>query len=278
MITVVLSLAAALLYGVGDFAGGIASRRHTAITVLLLSYPVGAVLMAVMLPLFGGSPDTRSVVFGIAGGAAGLVGVLLMYSMMTVAPINVISPVTAVLAAIVPVVVGVGIGERPHVTAWFGIALGLAAVVLVSRTTDAHPHGRIGMRILALALVSGLGFGMYFVFLARASSDSGLWPLAVSRFASALLIVPLAWKRGALAIVRGRMLGIIVLAGSCDALANMCFLLASRHGLLSLASVLTSLYPATTVLLAVVLLREHTSVTQRIGLGLAAGSIVLITV
>jgi drug/metabolite transporter (DMT)-like permease len=278
VITVVLGLAAALLYGVGDFAGGIASRRHTAVTVLLLSYPVGAVLMAVMLPFFGGHPDTRSVVYGIAGGAAGLLGVVLMYSLMTVAPINVISPVTAVLAAIVPVVVGVGIGERPPVTAWFGIALGLGAVVLVSRTSADHPHGRIGARVLGLALVSGLGFGMYFVFLARAGHDSGLWPLVVSRFSSALLIVPLAWKRGAIAMVRGRMLGVVVLAGACDALANMCFLLASRHGLLSLASVLTSLYPATTVLLAVLLLREHTSAAQRIGLGLAAGSIVLITV
>ncbi len=275
---VVLGLAAALLYGIGDFAGGIASRRHTAITVLLFSYPVGAVLMALMLPLFGGHPDTHSTIFGVAGGAAGLVGVVLMYSLMTVAPINVISPVTAVLAAIVPVVIGVGIGERPHLSAWFGIALGLGAVVLVSRTTDDHPHGRIGARILALAFVSGLGFGMYFVFLARAGDDSGLWPLVISRVASAALIVPLAAARRAFGVVRGRMLGVVILAGACDALANMCFLLASRHGLLSLASVLTSLYPAATVILAVWLLREHTSTTQRWGLALAGGSIVLITV
>jgi uncharacterized membrane protein len=277
-VIVVLGLCAALLYGVGDFAGGIASRRFTAVTVLLLSYPVGAVLMAALLPAFGGHFTARSALFGTIGGTAGLVGVVLMYSLMTVAPINVISPVTAVLAAIVPVVVGVGIGERPHVTAWFGIALGLGAVVLVSRTTDDHPHGRIGARVLALAFVSGLGFGAYFVFLARAGHDSGLWPLVISRFASALLIVPLAKARGAFAVVRGRMLWVVLLAGSCDALANMCFLLASRHGLLSLASVLTSLYPATTVILAVWLLREHTSPTQRLGLGLAAGSIVLITV
>jgi drug/metabolite transporter (DMT)-like permease len=277
-VTVVLGLAAALLYGVGDFAGGIASRRHTAITVLLTSYPVGAVLMALMLPLFGGHNDAHATVYGIAGGAAGLVGVVLMYSLMTIAPINVISPVTAVLAAIVPVVIGVGIGERPHLTAWFGIALGLGAVVLVSRTTEDHPHGRLGARILVLAFISGLGFGMYFVFLARAGDDSGLWPLVISRVASAALIVPLAVARKAFAVVRGRMLGVVVLAGACDALANMCFLLASRHGLLSLASVLTSLYPATTVILAVWLLREHTSLTQRVGLSLALGSIVLITV
>lgn len=276
--TVVLGLAAALLYGIGDFAGGIASRRHTAITVLLFSYPVGALLMTAMLPLFGGHADRRAMLYGVAGGAAGLVGVVLMYSLMTVAPINIISPVTAVLAAIVPVVIGVGLGERPHLSAWFGIALGLGAVVLVSHTTDEHPHGRIGARILALALVSGIGFGMYFVLLARAGDDSGLWPLVVSRFASAVLIVPLAAARRAFAVVRGRMLGVVVLAGSCDALANMCFLLAARHGLLSLASVLTSLYPAATVILAVWLLQEHTSRTQRLGLALAGGSIVLITV
>jgi drug/metabolite transporter (DMT)-like permease len=277
-VTVVLGLAAAVLYGIGDFAGGIASRRHTAITVLLLSYPVGAVLMAVMLPFFGGHATGRSAVFGIAGGAAGLLGVVVMYSLMTIAPINVISPITAVLAAIVPVVVGVGIGERPHVTAWLGIALGLGAVVLVSRTTDAHPHGRIGLRTVVLAFVSGLGFGMYFVFLARAGNDSGLWPLVISRFASAALILPLARARRAFAMIRGRMLAVVVVAGACDASANLCFLIASRHGLLSLASVLTSLYPAVTVLLAVSVLREHTSSVQRIGLALAAGSIVLITV
>jgi drug/metabolite transporter (DMT)-like permease len=213
-VTVVLGLAAAVLYGVGDFAGGIASRRHTAITVLLLSYPVGAVLMALMLPLFGGHLDTRSALYGIAGGVAGLVGVVLMYSLMTVAPINIVSPVTAVLAAIVPVVVGVGIGERPRPEAWFGIALGLGAVILVSRTTEAHPHGRVGARIIALAFVSGLGFGLYFVFLARAGDDSGLWPLVISRFASAALIVPLARARGAFGIVRGRMFGVVVLAGA----------------------------------------------------------------
>jgi drug/metabolite transporter (DMT)-like permease len=277
-VTVVLGLAAAILYGVGDFAGGFASRRHGAVTVLLGSYPVGAVLMAGLLPLFPGHLDARVTFYGIAGGACGLIGVIVLYTLMTIAPINVVSPVTAVLAAIVPVVVGVGIGERPHVAAWFGIALGLGAVVLVSRTGESHPHGRIPLRTIALALVSGLGFGLYFVFLARAGDGSGLWPLVVSRIASAVLIVPVARARGAFRLVRGRMFWIVLLAGACDALANMAFLLASRDGLLSLASVLTSLYPAATVILAVWLLHEHTSRVQRVGLALAAGAIVLITV
>jgi len=212
------------------------------------------------------------------GGVAGLIGVSIMYQLMVTAPMNVISPVTAVLAAIVPVVVGVGTGERPAPTAWTGMVVGMLAVALVSRTAEDSPHGRLAASVIPLAVVSGAGFGLYFVFLARAGHDSGLWPLVVSRIVSALLIVPLAWQRGALHPLGGRTLAIAAGAGALDALANMCFLLASRHGLLSLAAVLTSLYPAVTVLLAVGFLREHTSTVQRCGLALAAASIVLITV
>jgi uncharacterized membrane protein len=277
-VVVLLGLAAAIAYGVGDFVGAFASRRHSAVTVLLHSYPVGAVLMLVMLPFFPGTVTARTVVFGVAGGLAGLIGVTIMYGLMVIAPMNVISPVTAVLAAIVPVVFGVLVGERPQLAAWFGILLGIGAVLLVSRTSDEHPHGRIAARVIALAFVSGVGFGFYFIFLARAGDDSGLWPLVVSRIASALLIVPLARQRGAIARIHGRMLTITLAAGAFDALANMFFLLATRHGLLSLASVLTSLYPAVTVILAVGLLHEHTSRVQRVGLGLAAAAIVLITI
>ena len=276
--TVVLGLLAAIAYGVGDFAGAWASRRYTATTVLLYSYPVGAVLMVALLPAFPGHLSGRVILFGVLGGLAGLLGVAIMYDLMTKAPMNIISPVTAVLAAIVPVVVGVIIGDRPHVTAWFGILLGIGAVLLVSRTTDEHPHGRTSIRVLMLAFVAGLGFGFYFVFLARAGHHAGLWPLVVSRIASAIAIVPLAFRQRAVQRIHGRVLGIAVLAGALDAAANMFFLLATHHGLLSLAAVLTSLYPAVTVLLAVGLLHEHTSKVQRAGLGLAAASIVLITV
>lgn len=276
--TVILGLLAAISYGVGDFVGGIASRRHTATTVLLHSYPVGAVLMIALLPAFPGHLDGRVVLFGVLGGLAGLVGVAVMYSLMTVAPMNVVSPVTAVLAAIVPVVVGVVLGDRPHVAAWLGIVLGIAGVLLVSRTDEDHPGGRVGGTVLLLATVAGLGFGFYFVFLARAGNDAGLWPLVISRIASALAIVPLAVRMRAIHRIRGRMLAVTISSGVLDAGANMFFLLAARHGLLSLAAVLTSLYPAVTVLLAVGLLHEHTTSAQRAGLGLAAASIVLITV
>ena len=276
--TVLLGLAAAILYGVGDFAGGIGARRVGAVTTLLWSYPVGAVLMAALLPAFGGQFTVRAGVFGILGGCAGLLGVIVLYSLMAIAPINIVSPVSAVLAAIVPLAVGVGIGERPGISAWFGILLGFVAVVLVSRTTEEHPHGRVAPRIILLAVLAGVGFGLYFVCLDRAGSGTGIWPLLVSRVASAILIVPIAASRSAIRSVSGRTLAIVLLAGTCDALANFCFLLAARSGLLSLASVLTSLYPATTVLLAMGLLHEQASKVQRVGLLLAAGSIVLITI
>ena len=275
--TVVLGLLAAVFYGVGDFAGGIGSRRAGALSLLVWSYPLGAVLMTALLFAFPGHLSWHVALFGVLGGLSGLLGVVVMYHLMTVAPINVISPVTAVLAAIVPVIVGVGIGERPAVAAWLGIVLGLVAVVLVSRSADDHPLGRVTPKVLALALLAGLGFGMYFVFLARAGAGSGLWPLTISRWASAMLILPLARSRGALRTVHGATLAIVALAGTCDALANMFFLLATHAGLLSLASVLTSLYPATTVLLAVTLLHERLSWTQRGGLALAAAAIALIT-
>jgi len=276
-VVVVLALLAAVVYGTSDFVGGLASRQRPAIAVLLYEYPVGAALVLALLPAFYGPLDVRSALLGVGGGIAGMVGIIVLYSLMARAPMNIVSPITAVLAAIVPVGFGVLVGERPQVAAWFGIALGLVAVLLVSRTPQDHPHGPIGLPILALACLSGLGFGVYFICLARADHDSGLWPLVISRLTSAALIVPLAWHRRVAQVLAGPVLGLALLAGVLDASANLFFLLASRHGLLSLASVITSLYPAMTVLLAAVVLHERTGPWQRVGLALAAGSIVLIT-
>jgi len=277
-VTVLLGLLASVCYGIGDFAGGIASRRHSAVSILVYSYPVGAILMVVMLPFFPGHLTAHVALFGALGGISGMVGVVIMYQLMVTAPMNVISPVTAVLAAIVPVVAGFVIGERPAIAAWLGIVVGGVAVVLCSRTSEENPHGRIALRVLLLAFVSGLGFGLYFVFLSQAGNHDGLWPLVVSRLTSSVLIMPIALSRRAIVKITGRTLAITVAAGALDASANMFFLLATHSGLLSLAGVLTALYPAVTVLLAVGVLHEHTSRLQRVGLGLAAAAVVLITI
>lgn len=275
---VLLGLLAAVCYGTSDFAGGFASRRFNAVTILCYSYPLGALLSLAVLPALAGPVDRRVVIFAVLGGLAGLLGVIVLYQLMVVAPINVVSPVSAVLAAIVPVGVGVAIGERPSVTAWIGIVVGLLAVVLVSRTSDEQPHHRVTARIVALACLAGVGFGLYFVFLDRAGHASGLWPLAISRVTAAVLIQVIAAGRRAYVRVTGRTLAITALAGICDTSANLFFLLAARHGLLSVAAVLTSLYPGVTVLLAIGLLRERMNRVQVAGLGLAAAAVVLVTV
>ena len=271
------ALLAAAAYGVSDFVGGLASRRIPAISVLLVSYPVGALLMAAMLPLYGGPVSTGTLAWSVAGGAAGLAGVALLYTALGQAPMNVISPVTAVMSALVPVLAGVLQGERPHLLAWLGIILGLLAVVLISLQPADHPHGPVGWRPLAMAVLAGVGFGAYFICLARSDHDSGIWPVVLSRLVSAVLVLPLAAAGAGFVRIPRPMLGLAAVAGVLDAGANLGFLLASRHGLLSLSAVITALYPAGTVLLAVLVLKETTGRIQRIGLGVATAAVVLLT-
>jgi drug/metabolite transporter (DMT)-like permease len=274
---VLFALLAATAYGVSDFIGGLASRRIPAITVLLVSYPIGALLMAALLPVYGGPISAGTLAWSVAGGAAGLLGVALLYTALGQAPMNVISPVTAVMSAVVPILGGVLQGERPHLLAWLGIVLGLLAVTLISRQPADHPHGPIGWRPLAMAVLAGVGFGAYFICLARTDDDSGMWPVVLSRLVSAVLVLPLAAVAAGFVRMPRPVLALATVAGILDAGANLAFLLASRHGLLSLSGVITALYPAGTVLLAVLLLKERTGSVQRVGLGIAAAAVVLLT-
>lgn len=274
---VLFALLAAATYGVSDFLGGLASRGSKALTVLLVNYPAGAVVMAALLPVFPGHVSGATLAWSTGGGLAGLCGVSLLYSALSMAPMNIVSPITAVLSAVVPVVFGVIVGERPSRLAWAGILLGLVAVVLISRTNDDHPHGRLGTRPVLMALGAGLGFGVYFICLARSDTDSGLWPVVIARVVAAAAVVPLVRRSGAFVLLRGRLLAMALTSGVLDATANLTFLLATRHGYLSLSSVITALYPAGTVLLAIVVLQERTSRVQRAGLAVAVASVVLVT-
>ena len=274
---VLFALCAAAAYGVSDFVGGLASRRVPAITVLLLSYPVGALLMAALLGIYDGPVSANTWAWSAGGGAAGLAGVALLYSALAAAPMNVVSPITAVLSALVPVIVGVGIGERPAALAWLGIGIGLFAVVLISRQPEDHPHGPIGWRPILMSVLAGVGFGLYFVCLGRTDHNSGMWPVVLSRLASSVLLLPLAFVGKSFVRMPRGVVAFAVVAGVLDATANAAFLLATRHGLLSLSGVITAMYPAGTVLLASVLLRERTGRVQRIGLALAAASVLLVT-
>ena len=274
---ILFALIAAATYGISDFIGGIASRRAPALNVLLVSYPVGGVLMALLLVVYRGPISAATLAWSVAGGVAGLTGVALLYSALAIAPMNVVSPVTAVMSAVVPVLAGVLRGERPHLLAWAGIALGLVAVVLISRQPEDHPHGPIGWRPLAMAVLAGVGFGVYFVCLASADSNSGMWPVVISRLCSALLVIPLVLVAGSFVRLPRPTLGLAAASGVLDATANWAFLLASRNGLLSLSGVITALYPAGTVLLAMTFLQERSGSVQRVGFGVATVAVVLLT-
>lgn len=274
---VLFALLAAASYGVSDFLGGFASRAAKALTVLLHNYPAGALVMIALLPLFPGPVSLSTLLWSVAGGAAGMTGVGLMYSAMAVAPMNVISPVTGVLAAVVPVLAGVVLGERPAVLVWLGMVLALVAVVLITRSPDDHPHGRLTRGSVLMALGAGIGFGVYFVCLARSDTDSGLWPVVIARVAASVLVLPVALRAGAVSRLPGRITVLALIAGAVDAVSNLSFLLASRHGYLSVAGVITALYPAGTVLLAIALLKERTGRIQWLGMGMAVVAVVLIT-
>jgi len=274
---VLFALIAASAYGISDFVGGFASRRVSALNVLLVSYPVGSALMAAALPFFAGPLSARTLAWSLAGGVAGLAGVALMYSALAIAPMNIISPVTALMSAAVPVLGGVLRGERPAALAWLGIVLGLIAVVFISRQPVDHPHPPPGWRPLLMAVLAGVGFGGYFICLASTDHNSGIWPVVISRLCSSALVLPLLLTVDRYVRPSSGVFGLAAVAGGLDAVANLAFLLASRHGLLSLAGVITALYPAGTVLLAMVILKERTGTVQRAGLAMAALSVVLLT-
>ena len=272
-----LALLAAVGYGVSDFAGGLASRRVRPLTALLYGHPAGAVLVAALLPLFPGSLDVASVVFAALAGLAGLLGFVLMYQLMASSPLKVVSPITALLAAATPIACGLLSGEHPRATAGLGIAFGLVAIPLISGSPNGEAAVLHRTKVLLLAFASGGGFGLYFVLLAHAGgAASGLWPVMIARASSTLVIIAIAARPGVVATVNRRTGALAACAGLLDASADVCFLFATRQGYLSLVSVITALYPAITVLLAVSFLRERAGWLPCAGLALSAVSLALI--
>lgn len=277
-----LALSAAMAYGVGDFLGGVAARRRPATVVVLWSHMVGLVMLLALAPLVGGELTTRAALAGGAAGVLGGCGVALFYTGLSVGTMSVVAPIAALLSAAVPVVAGLAAGERPTTAAVVGIAVALAAIVAVSREGGAGRAGAppgLHWRPLALAVAAGLGFGLYFVVVGHGGDGVGVWPLVSARVASVSLFAALGAARlTAPPGVPTEGAGPIVGCGLLDAGANVCFLLALDHGLMSIVAVLTALYPAGTILLARYVLGEELSPVQRAGLGLAAVAAVLIAV
>jgi len=275
-----LALVSAVGYGISDFSGGLASRRAPAIAIVLVSNSLTLVIALLTVALLPGSAyHLGDVTWGIAAGTVGVVGVVLLYRGLAIGPMSVVAPLTAVLSAIVPVVVGVIRGERPGALALGGVALALPAMVLVGRESDARVGASVSRAALLSALAAGVSFGGFYVLLAQTGSDGGAWPLVGQRAASvAILLVftAVAVRRGTPALPRGRGLALAVTAGITDFVANLAYVLATHRGLLALVAVLSSLYPATTVLLARAIVGERLARGQMGGLLLAVAAVALI--
>lgn len=238
------------------------------LTVLALSQLAGAVAVAVWT-LVAGEPflGAGATAAAMAAGVCGAVGLGALYRGMAIGAMGVVAPISSVAAAI-PFAYGVARGERPSLVQVTGVVVALAGLVFVSRAPGGSRAVSAGV---GLALLAALGFGFYFVFLGTGAADSVPWTVLVARLTSATLAISVALAAG-VTLRTGRVLLAPVLAvGLCDVSANVLFALASTRGLLSVVSVLTSLYPAVTVALAAVLLHERVSRGQ-----LAGGGAVLV--
>jgi drug/metabolite transporter (DMT)-like permease len=284
---IVLALGSAIAYGVSDFIGGVLSKRAHVLGVILLSQLVSSAILILVLPFWDGAFSWRAVQWGAAAGVAGMSGASLLYRGLAIGRMGVVAPITAVLAATVPVSFGLAIGERPGPAALIGIVVGLVAVVLVSSAGGpnlADPASQIppsslmrpGGPGVVEALGAGVGFGLFFILLDRAPEESGLWPLAGTRISMVASVSVLAAIAGASIRPAAEMVRSLIWLGFINLGADLLYLLATRGGLLSLVAVITSLYPAATVALARAFLNERMVHQQLLGVGFAALSVTLI--
>lgn len=279
--SIVLALACALVYGIGDYGGGRASRAQPAAIVAVVGQALSLVLVLSAVLLVGTPiPSGHDLMWGAAAGAAGALALICFYHAVSHGAMTVVAPITAVVGAIVPVVAGLLQGERPPPVALVGIAVAIGCVALVSGAggRDREQRHRTPSRVLRAAFLSGVGFGALFVLLDRTSDASGMWPLVAARVVSVPLLLVVIGVTRTRPGDDGGALGIAVGAGVLDMSANVLYLEAVRGGLLSLVAVISSLYPVSTVGLAFVVDRERVSRTQAIGLGLAAAALVMVAI
>jgi drug/metabolite transporter (DMT)-like permease len=276
-VAALFALTAAFAYGAGDFLGGVAARRAPTTAVVLWSHVVGLLLLVGAAPLLGGDVTPQALAIGAGAGIVGAVGVALFYHGLSIGSMSVVAPIAGLMSAALPVAVGFGGGERPGMAAIGGIAIALVAITLVSREAgDSAAPSRHRLQALGLSVAAGLAFGLFFTLLNTAGDDVGIWPLVGARVASVALFTGLGLAKLVQAAPPRAAAGAAIGAGVLDAAANVFYVLALSHGLLSVVAVLTALYPAGTVLLARYGLGEEMSGIQRTGLAFAGVSAVLI--
>ncbi len=290
---IVLALVTAATFGVGDFCGGLATRRLPVIQVVAWSHVVGGVGALLASVVLAERIDAGDIGLGVVGGAFGVLGVGLLYRRLAVGPMSVVAPLTAITSAVVPGLWGLMGGERLSPIGWTGLLVALVAVLLVS-TASGAPAGTsapVTTRVIVESLAAGVGFGLLFVFFDATGPESAPWPVAGARAATStallgfLLVaarrpgVAPAGDRWAAVVPRGRRgVVLVALAGLADTTANVTFLAATNAGQLAVVSVLASLYPVSTVLLARLVLAERMTRPQSAGFVAAMGATALLSI
>jgi drug/metabolite transporter (DMT)-like permease len=284
MLTAILGLLTAITYGSADFFAAIASRKVRVVVVTAVASLSGLVVLLLLLPFLGGTFSEQAIFWGLMGGFSSVVALLALYASLALGPISIISPLGALVSAIVPAAIGVALlGESFSILGWAAIALALVAVVLVGFVPPSSNAGKEVLmpkpRAIVLAIIAGAGIGVAVTSLARSPADSGIAPIIVMRTTAALLlgsIVLIGVLRGQKAAAEGnaqplttRVWLTVAAAGLLDAGANIFFTLASRSGTLTVVGVLTALYPLGTILLARLVLKEHVANTQKVGIAIS---------
>lgn len=276
MLAFAISLASAFSWGVSDFLGGLQSRRIPVVAVLAVSQPAGLLLALILIPLLGADPlPAEDLAIAFAAGAASLGGLAAFYSAMAMGTISVVAPIAS-LGVVVPVAVGLAQGEEPGAVQLVGLVVATVGVVVLSYEEDPE-HQAVARRSIVLAILAGLGFGIFFTGLDAAStSDQPGWAVvsarvgAVAAVAAALVLTRPSFNR-----VSGALL-VLLAIGTFDILANALFAIASTKGLLPVVAVGGSMYPAFTIALAHLVLGERLALAQRAGVALALAGVALI--
>ena len=282
--TILFGLLTAFSYGYADFVGAIAAKKVRALTVTTVAFSFG-LLLALLFSLFAGASYNESVVvYGILAGICSAAAISFLYAALALGPISIVSPFTAVLSAIVPVVVDIASGQALGELSLLAIVLILIAVVLVAFVPGQDVRLPT-LRATIYSIGAGLGFAGTFVFIDAAPSDSGLGVLVVMRVIGiailfALLAILLFSGKSKVLIEKEvfalSTIWLVLLAGFGDVTGNLFFIIATREGALAIAAVLTSLYPVGTILLAKIFLKERIAISQNIGIVLAVGACALL--
>jgi drug/metabolite transporter (DMT)-like permease len=273
-LAITYGLSSALSWGAGDFSGGMATRQSHVMTVVFYSQLVGIVLLAVLATGFGEAvPPVPMLIWGGVGGICGVLGLVAFYQGLATGRMGIVAPLSAILTALLPVAVTLATDGAPRPLQVGGFGLALVAVWLLSASGE---RGGLNRRELRLSMIAGLGFGLFFVCIGKAADTAVFWPLVSARAFSIPLVFGILASKRRLAPPAPQVWPAVIATGILDAAGNLFYALAVNTGRMDVSAVLASLYPAATVLLAWMVLKERLGRGQWIGVAAALGALALI--